>query len=243
LFVVDKGSSFITEYKTTDLSSVRDISWTGGDYDPTMTHFKIYCAPEQLYVVDGASQPALFTVDGLDTANPTTTSQASLVKGVGGLAVSLDATNLYYWAQSGWNGGGSTAVHRLLASDFTSEDVTSSTVTQFSSEPYDAPIFLDEARGLIFVKNKIFDADELATLVYSLPSGYDVFNGAAENVYAYDGKHGTLATKNYIYELERYGLLETTLRADADQLFFDKHGILWFLSGARGTLEGQIVRR
>ena len=70
LFVVNKGSSLITEYSTTDLQAVRNITWAGMEWGPADTTFEIHCAADRLYVVDGAWAPGLFTVDGLDTPNP-----------------------------------------------------------------------------------------------------------------------------------------------------------------------------
>jgi hypothetical protein len=240
LFVVNKGSSLITEYRTTDLSSVRDITWAGTDWGPTETQFKIYCSATQLYVVDGAWAPALFTVTGLDGQTPAAT--ATSVTGVGGLVLDSAASNLYYWYQLGWSAGSTnTAVHRLLTSDLSEIDVTSSTVASFNRDPLDAPILLDESRSLVFSKNKIFDATNLAKLVYTLPSDYDVFDGAGENAYALDSAHGLLATNNFVYELDRYSVVDATLDPSADQLFFDAQGELWSLSVSKGTLDAQIV--
>jgi hypothetical protein len=242
LFVVNKGSTLLTEYRTSDLTSVRDISWTGTDWGPTETHFKIYCAPDRLYVVDGAWAPALFTVDGLDGTNPIATDHTAQVAGVGGLAVTASAANLYYWYQYGWSAGVlNTAVHRLVTSTLAEIDVSPSNVPSFTRNPLDAPLLLDETRGLVFAKNIIFDATNLTRVIYSLPSAFDTFNGATENAYALDAAHGHLATKSYVYELDRYSIVTPTLAPKADQLFFDTNGALWFLSTAGGTLSSQII--
>jgi hypothetical protein len=239
LFVVNKGSSLITEYDTSDLSAVRDISWSGTDWGPTETHFEIHCSPDRLYVVDGAWAPALFTVEGLDDDEPSVTDHTEQVAGVGGLVLNQAATELYYWYQSGWSAGLlSTGVHRLRTSDLSEVDVTGD-VADFNRDPLDAPVLLDETRGLVFSKNKIFDATNLTKVVYSLPSSFDVFNGAAENVYALDVERGRIATKNYVYDLVRYEIIAPTLVSYADQLFFDASGGLWFLSISKGQLVRQ----
>ena len=87
LFVVNKGSNLITEYRTSDLSSVRDIAWDGTDSGPTDTHFEIHCSPDRLYVVDGAWAPGLFTVEGLDATSPIVNNHSEHVAGVGGLVL------------------------------------------------------------------------------------------------------------------------------------------------------------
>ena len=242
LYVVNKGSTLITEYATSDLKAVRDITWTGMDWGPTETRFKITCAPDRLYVVDGAWAPGLFTVEGLDGATPTATDRSATVSGVGGLALNAAATDLYYWYQYGWSAGSlSTSVDRVQTSDLAMIDQSSASVPSFTRDPLDAPILLDETRGLVFVKNKVFDILNLAKVVYSLPSTFDTFDGAGENAYALDAKRGRLATKNYVYDLARYDIVTPTIVPAADQLFFDASGVLWFLSVPDGALKAQIV--
>ena len=242
LYVVNKGSTLITEYATSDLTAVRDITWAGMDWGPTETHFKITCAPDKLYVVDGAWAPALFTVEGLDSATPTVTDRTATVSGVGGLALNAAATDLYYWYQYGWSAGSlSTSVRRLQSSNLAMIDQSSASVPSFTRDPLDAPILLDETRGLVFVKNKVFDILNLARLVYSLPSTFDTFSGAAENAYALDAQRGRLATKNYVYDLVRYDIVTPTIMSRADQMFFDASGVLWFLSVPDGALKAQVV--
>jgi hypothetical protein len=82
LFVANKGIGTISEHNTGDLAWVRDIPSTGTDCGPRGTHFKIYCAGDTLYVVDGAWAPALFTVTALDTASSKVTDQRASVAAV-----------------------------------------------------------------------------------------------------------------------------------------------------------------
>ena len=78
--------------------------------------------------------------------------------------------------------------------------------------------------------------------MYTLPSSFDTFAGAAENAYALDPVHGLMATKNFVYDLSRYEVVVATVGPDADQLFFDSSGVLWFLSTHDGALKAQIVQ-
>ncbi len=244
LFVVNKGSTLITEYNTSDLKAVRDISWVPMDWGPTETRFKIYCARDRLYVTDGAWAPGLFTVDGLDDATPQVTNRTADASGVGGLVSSSTATDIYYWYQYGWGAGLiSTSVRRLMAANLSKIDETSLGAAEFHRDPLDAPILLDETRGLVFAKNKIFDASNLAKVVFTLPSPVDTFAGAGENAYALDPKRGLIATKSYVYELSRYDIVVPTVVPAADQVFFDTNGALWFLSIADGALKAQVVTR
>jgi streptogramin lyase len=93
------------------------------------------------------------------------------------------------------------------------------------------------------VRFGIFDATNLTRVVYSLPSAVDTFDGAGENAFALDTERGLMATKNYVYELERYEIVVPTLETNADQLFFDASGGLWFLSVAEGELVRQLIER
>lgn len=240
LFVVNKGSSLITEYDARDLSRVRDIAWSPSDWRSSETRFKIYCAPQRVYLADGAWTPGLFSFDVADDAEPAVVDHSEQIAGVGGLVVNALGSELFYWKQVGWSAGNlNTSVHRLAA-DLSELDV-SGDVADFNRDPLDAPLLLDEGRGLIFSKSKIFDATNLTKLVYSLPSEYDTFGGASENAYALDAAHGRVATKNFVYELEQYKIVSSTVVDDADQLFFDANGALWFLSISSGTLAKQVI--
>jgi hypothetical protein len=66
------------------------------------------------------------------------------------------------------------------------------------------------------LRDKIFDATNLTRVVYSLPSTVDTFDGAGENAFALDTERGLMATKNYVYELERYEIVVPTLETNAD---------------------------
>jgi hypothetical protein len=242
LFVVNKGSSLITEYATDTLASVRDIAWTGTDWGPSETHFKIYCGADKLYVVDAAWAPALFTVEGLDGTTPLVTDHTAEAAGVGGVALNAAGTDLYFWYQYGWSAGVlNTYVSRRLTSDLSEIDNSGSNVPNFTRDPLDAPLLLDEVHGYVVAKNKIFDALNLTKVIYTLPGGFDTFDGAAENGYALDAADGLLATKNYVYELSRFDVLAPTVVPAADQMFFDSTGVLWLLSVSNGTLSAQIV--
>ena len=244
LFVVNKGSSLISEYATDTLADVRDIAWTGMDWGPTQTQFKIYCTASTVYVVDGAWAPALFTVTGLDdSATPVVTDHTAQVAGVGGLAVNGAGTDLYYWYQYGWSAGAlNTYVSRLLTADLSQIDQSPTNLNDFDRDPIGAPLLLDEVDGYVLVKNKIFDALNLSKVIYTLPGTVDTFSPAAENAYALDAAHGVFATKDYVYNLSRFDILAPTVVPAADQSFFDSSGMLWMLSISQGSLFGQIVQ-
>lgn len=244
LFVVNTGSSLITEYATSDLKAIRNIAWNGKDATETAAHFKITCAADKLFVVDASSGPGLFTVQDLDAAKPTVTDHTALVSEVGGLVLNSTAQDLYYWYQLGWSASSAaSSVRRLNLADLSQIDESSTTVSAITRDPVDTPIFLDEGRGLIFVKNQILDASNLAKIVYSLPPTPRTYEAAIENIYALDPEHGLMATKGYVYELDHYAVVAQTITHSPDQMFFDKDGRLWMLVISGGSLQAQVVRR
>lgn len=99
------------------------------------------------------------------------------------------------------------------------------------------------SRGLVLAKNMVFDAHDLSKLVYTLPGTLGMAQGALENVYALSVSMGVMASLNFVYELEGYTPVTRTLTRNADQMFFDRDGLLWFLSTDRGTLEAQTIQR
>ncbi len=132
---------------------------------PEETHFKIYCAPDKVYVVDAAAEPVLFTIDDLDADTPVVTEHADLT-GVGALTFTQDGSQLYYSKQIGWGAGWAKSfvtrldAASLMASDTSGEDV-------FFRDPLDAPILLDEAHGLLFAKNVVLDAQDFTNVLYT----------------------------------------------------------------------------
>ena len=242
LFVVNKGSQTITEYATNNLSAVRDIPWMSMDRAPSQTRFQIYCTPDRLYAVDGASTPALFTVEGLDSAAPVVTNHSAQLSAVNGLAVNGAGGDFYAWYQRYQTPTG-VYVSRSRVSDLAQLDVSSMTVPNFGSAPSDAPLLLDESRGYVFVKDKVFDASHLTNVTYTLPGNFDTLSGPQEVAYALNASGGFLATKNFVYELSRFDPVAATIVPASDQLFFDSAGKLWMLSTAHATLTAQLVHR
>lgn len=244
LFVVNKGSQTITEYATDTLASVRDIPWMSMDRSPTQTRFQIYCTHDRLYAVDGASTPALFTVDGLDGAAPVVTDHSTQLSAVYGLAVNGAGTALYASYQRYQTPMG-VYVSRSRLPDLAKLDMSSMNVPNFTAVPASgAPLLLDESRGYVFVMDKIFDATDLTTLLYTLPgTSYSPLSGPEEVASALDAANGLMATKNFVYELARFDPVAATIIPGADQLFFDNAGTLWMLSTAKATLSAQIIRR
>jgi hypothetical protein len=242
LFVVNKGSSLITEYASDTLAKVRDITWPALDWGPTETWFKIYCAADKLYAVDASWAPGLFTVEGLDGAAPVVVNHSTTISGVGGLTLTASGTDFYYWYQYGWSAGSlNTYVSRRHTVDRSEVDRTATSLTNFTRDPLDVPLLLDETRGLVFAKNKIFDILNLTRVIYTLPGTFETFNGATENAYALDSAHGLVASKNFVYSLDRYDVVAEVLVPSPSQLFFTTDGTLWSLSVSQGSLIGQRV--
>lgn len=245
LFVVNKKSSIISVLDLETLMLKREITWTPMDSGPDETHFHIECARDKLYVVDGAWQPGLFTVENLDTDAPTVTDRTPLVSSVGALTLNAAQDTLYYWTQIGWSAGDlNTAVRRVNAADFSVSDTSTVTTSQgFVRDPVDAPILLDETRKLLFAKNMIFDALNLGKVIYTLPGKVNVgsLQGAPENTYALSIEKGLIASHKFVYKLDRYDIVAPTYTKHADQMFFDRDGLLWFLTTSAGKLEAQNI--
>lgn len=244
LFTVTKGYALL-EHRLKDLAPVRELAWSPVDVGRAETHFHVYCATDRLYLVDAAQDPALYVVDRLDAAFPvvrravSSAASPSSLTGVGAIALNAAGSELYYWAQSGWESyGGSSAVRRLDTYDWTLLDQTSAS-DGVARDPLDAPILLDEAGERVLVKNKVFDATNLARVLYTFPGPIDTYRGATENVYALDATRGRAATRGTVYDLGKYRPISPALFPNAAQRFFDRDGLLWFLLTADGKLVAQ----
>ena len=238
LFVANQTSTLITEYRTLDLGLVRSIAWNGTAGDPYYARPWIYCAPDRLYLTDGASPPGLFTVEALDDASPAVLKHGA--PGVGRLAFNAGATDLYYWYRDAWNGGWiDTSVHHLLAADFREVDATDPHPPNIYREPGATPIFLDASRSLALAKNKILDATDLQTLVHEMPNTDAFVGGGPADIYAFDARQGLLATMTHVYDLDSYEAVAPRLLSYSIDSFFDRKGRLW--SAGPLFLASQIV--
>jgi hypothetical protein len=244
LIVVNKGSSLISEYALEDLKLAREYNWTAVDANPAGSHFQVYCAGDKLYLVDAATAPGLSVVESLAADPPKVVDHSAQISRVGGLAFKADYTEFYYWFQD--NSGSSAIdgpIRRHAASDLSKLDQ----VPKQANDPLTlggltTPLLLDERRNLLIAKTTLFDAQNLAKRVYTLPDlGLQGF-GIKESAYALETQRGWVATRHYVYELEQYKVVSRTATAAADQMFFDRDGQLWFLNVAERSLRAQAIK-
>ncbi|HEX9619212.1 MAG TPA: hypothetical protein VF989_03690, partial [Polyangiaceae bacterium] len=243
LFVVNSGSTLISEYALNDLGHVRDLQWGASVHAFSDTHFHIRCGVDRLYVVDGQWAPGLWTVENLD-GSPTAVDHTEQVSGVGDFVLSADETELYYWYQYGWGAGlAGTAVYRVETGTWSLLDETLIDYQDaFYRDPLDTPILFDESSLLLLAKNRVFDAFNLTKVLFTFTSdGDDVFDGAVQNAYAADFAATVMASKTQVFSLTDYAAVEPVAASGADQLFFDKNGRLYALVVNRGALVYQDI--
>lgn len=226
VFVMNQGCSVVAEYRAEDLTPVRTIAWGGTAADPDWAAPNIYCAPDRLYLTDGGSPPALFTIEDLDGTTPTVHAHGT--PGVGGLAFNATDTDLYYWYRDAWNGGWvDTSIHHRLAATFAEVDATDAHPPNIFRDP-PTPTFFDETRSLVLAKNKILSAADLKTLVHEMPNAGTF--GEVDDIYAFDQERGRVATMTHVYELDDYAHVAYRLLSYSIGSFFDRDGRLWSAS-------------
>jgi hypothetical protein len=240
LFVVSEDAALVTEYRLADLGFERSIPLGGSSQSSSSAEPRIYCAPDRLYVTDASIEPALFTVGDLDSTNATVLESG--VVAVGKLAFNAADTALYYWHQDSGVGGPSTSVHRLLTANFSEVDETAPQLPNFVRDDPDVPVFLDEARSLLLVKNRVFDANDLSTIIQELPDEYGLVAGGVA-VYAFDAESGLVASQAYVYALDGLEVVAPRLLSYSSDSFFDQRGRLWSLSEQtiRQVLVAQVI--
>ncbi len=233
LFVVNTGSSVVTEHALSDLRLVREHIWDAVSSPRSDVAAQIYCGQDMVMLVQGARGGGLSTIEDLDSEMPTVNNRSGEIQGISTGILDSSGSNLYYLA---W-GGSQATVRRIATANWIEADRSAPGI-DLTTEPYNGPMFLDETRALVLTKNRIFDATNLAKLVFTLP-GFAGHSGAEENVYAIDSASGRFASRAYVYSLDTFRIESATLTADADDMFFDRDGLLWFLVSADGTLTAQ----
>lgn len=242
LVVVNKGSSIISEYGLDDLMPVREYSWAAADANPAGSHFQVYCAGDKLYLLDAAAPPGLSVVESLAAERPTVEDHSAQISGVTALAFKSDHSEFYTWFQEAGGATSDAAIRRHAANGLSQLDQT----PEPSNDPLlrgglSSPLLLDERRGLLIAKTALFDAQDLSKRIYTLPELDTLALAHSELAYALDAGHGWLATRRYVYELDRYTVVSRTATTAADQMFFDHDGLLWYLNTAKHTLSAQVI--
>jgi hypothetical protein len=244
VFVVDTGSSFVDEYDLADLSLVRRIPWPSPSYDtPDLASYLIYCGAERLYVVDSSWAPGLWTIENLDGC-PSAVDHTAAVSGVGGLVLSADESELYYWYQYGRVAGeAGSAVYRVTTSDWATVDQTTIGYQQgFYRDPQDTPILWDVTRSYILAKNRIFDANDLSTVIYTFTSPSDATSSMDyQNAYAFDPQSGWLTTRHNAFSLDTFASQATVTESAALQYFVSADGNLQALTASPSQIVCQVV--
>jgi hypothetical protein len=240
LFVVNSGSTLVSEHDRDTLAFVREIDWgapaASSSYDDT--HFHIHCAKERLYLVDATSSPGLWSVEDLE-GSPTAVDHSDDVSGVGDLVLAADQASFYYWQQIGWNAGNvGTTVKRWAVPGFMLIDEANlGYQDEFFRDPLDTPILLDPMRSLILAKNRVFDATNLARVIFTFTSPEDDSrDGAIENAYAIDPLRGRFATAHHVFSLDDFTSILSIERGDSGQMFFDRDGQLYVVLTNEGVL-------
>jgi hypothetical protein len=242
LFVVNSGSSFITEYTLPTLSYARDIPWPAPSWgSEPQIDFEVYCGKDRLYIVDESWAPGLWTIEDLDGC-PHAVDHTAQLSGIGALVLSPNEDELYYWYQYGWSAGSAGSdVHRLWLADLSELDASNLGYPNFYRDPLDAPILWDHERSYIFAKDRVFNAENLQQVVYSFPDASPNDIAASESAYALDEKRGRVATRNNVYSLDNFNSIAAVDHPDAAQYFFDKHGRLRQLLTGQNRLACQTL--
>ncbi len=243
VYVVETGSNFIDELATADLSLLRRIPWPAPSYDPpAQSRFQVYCGQDRLFVVDSSWAPALWTVDNLAEC-PVVVDHTAAVAGVGGLVLGADESEFYYWYQYGRAAGyAGTDVYRIDVKTWAAVDQTTISYAQgFYRDPLDTPILWDHTRNLIFAKNRVFDANNLATVDYTFANAADMSLESYENAYAMDAASGLLVTRHHVFSTDTFLSLGTVTDSSAVQYFVSADGVLRALTTSPNLLDCQTL--
>lgn len=225
IFIVNEGSSFITEMKLSDFSLVKNIPWEAPHID-RYHHFHIKYLDNKLYIVDGSWEPGLWRIDLTSYKVEDLTTQVSKI---GDLVFSSNGNQLFYWHQYGWDAGwaGSNIYkYAVSGSGFSLIDQTDIGYPKMSRDPLDAPILLLENKNLIIAKKYVLNMNNLKQIYYTF----------SEEIYAVDPQHRYVVGKENIYDLEYYDVLIATPKQNADQYYFDKDGNLHMLVNSEKKL-------
>lgn len=225
-YIVNIGSTFVSEYDLTTGILNQDIYWPAPMYSSSGSaspHYHIFCSPGLLYVVDGQWGPGLWTINLTDQ---TYTDHTLSVNGIGNMVFTQDKSEFYTWYQYGWSAGfAGSDVYRYSATDFTNIDQSSLGYPTMSRDPLNSSIFLDEVGGRIFTKRFALNSKNLLQVYYTFP----------DNIVAADPGRDRVVTETGIYDTTTYNVIASTPMS-GDQMFVDSGGMLYIMSNERSKL-------
>jgi len=229
IFIVNNDVNYlITEINLDTYTVTRNLNYsTKLDVSAYYGHRHVLSKQGKLYVVDGATDPKLYLFDANTFQNVV---YAPEITSVGGLIISSDNKNLYTWYHSGWDG--MPGVPYTISSGITKYSIGNNSFQQvdkfldhtmeYISQPYSSPMFLLESKGMLLCKDRAFNTNSLSQTLVKYP---DYVNSVdADSKYA--------AGYTFVFDISN-GKVVRTLPNGSKSLFFDKNGLLFFLTGTK----------
>jgi hypothetical protein len=180
----------------------------------------IYNKSGRLYVVLGDWSPTLLIFD--EATFQLSQRNTIIDDGIGDMVFSGDNSKFYYWSQYGWDAGSakSTVYTYSIHEDgsITKVDESALEYPGITREPMDAPALLVENMGMLIVKNKAFNKDNLQEVKGTFP----------EPIYAVDVVNNTAVGKQGIYDLTTFQKIQSIDLAGATNIFYDDKGKLYY---------------
>jgi hypothetical protein len=228
-YVVHENTTYIDEIELDSFEPLGSIQWPAPRWTgPAETHFDIECGAETLYVLDGEWSPNLWIIQ---RASPNVAAKRDEVTGIGGLALSAGEDELFTWYQYGWSAGfaGSSVKRYGRSADaFSLLDTSTLAWTNYRRDPLDSPIFLDERGGRVVNKQFVFNARNLAEVIYRFDD--------VDVIYGVDFERNRAATRARVLSLDTFNPIRTIPLVGADHLFFDADGNLYLIENSLSAL-------
>ncbi|KTD84666.1 S-layer homology domain-containing protein [Paenibacillus etheri] len=221
LYIVNKdASNLVTELSLSDYSVTRSLTYPNMADSRDFSDRHIYSKSGRLYVVLGDWSPTLLIFDE-ETFQPSPGN--AKINGIGDMVFSSDNSKFYYWSQYGWDAGSanSTVYTYSIHEDgsFTNVDQSVLAYPEMDRDPLDTPALLVENLGMIIVKNKAFNKDNLQEVKGTFP----------ETIYAVDVVNNTALGKRGVYDLTTFQKIESIDLAGANNIFYDDKGNRYYI--------------
>ena len=169
LYVINTGSRTMmkVDLMTFAVTATRSFS-TPNTYDPANPLHVAAGRSNVVYFTDGGWSPGVYT---FNFATGAVLGEFDDDNGVGGLAVTRDGATMYTWRQYGWSAGNVNSwVSRLDARNANLLPLETS-FASWRRDPFDTPILLNASETLVFNKQQMFAATNVAnSLKTSMPS-------------------------------------------------------------------------
>jgi sugar lactone lactonase YvrE len=163
LYVINTGARTImkVDLQAFTVTDTRSISTPNSYNESNPLHIGVGNS-NLVFFTDGGWAPRLYTFDFLRGVN---VSEWDDGEGIGGLTVTRDGNMMFTWRQYGWSAGNVNSWVTRLTINAGALTARETSFVSWRRDPFDTPLLLNDSETILFNKQQVFVATNIASLI------------------------------------------------------------------------------